>query len=188
MYKRQALWCKEHVLSEIEAAKSWYQLSIIPVVKLFNSYGIRLSIKDNILTTQAKRVKNLINNLEKLEKATFCFDDLCNKDFVTWKTNNIKFEKQLSDLVRKADNQITKSIFSSYEKNDINKYRTWYDTLVYAISNTDKREKYDCILDDLDRIVPEWSNFIRDNTALNFKSYEMCIRDRYLYDGIGEGR
>lgn len=167
-----ALWCKEHVLSEIEAAKSWYQLSIIPVVKLFNSYGIRLSIKDNILTTPAKRVKNLINNLEKLEKATFCFDDLCNKDFVTWKTNNIKFEKQLSDLVRKADNQITKSIFSSYEKNDINKYRTWYDTLVYAISNTDKREKYDCILDDLDRIVPEWSNFIRDNTALNFKSYE----------------
>ena len=167
-----ALWCKEHVLSEIEAAKSWYQLSIIPVVELFNRYGIRLSIKDNILTTPAKRVKNLINNLEKLEKATFCFDDLCNKDFVTWKTNNIKFEKQLSDLVRKADNQITKSIFSSYEKNDFNKYRTWYDTLVYAIANTDKREKYDCILDDLDRIVPEWSNFIRDNTALNFRSYE----------------
>lgn len=167
-----ALWCKEHVLSEIEAAKSWYQLSIIPVVELFNSYGIRLSIKDNILTTPAKRVKNLINNLEKLEEAIFCFDDLCNKDFVTWKTNNIKFEKQLSDLVRKADNQITKSIFSSYEKNDFNKYRTWYNTLVYAIENTDKREKYDRILDDLDRIVPEWSNFIRDNTALNFKSYE----------------
>ena len=57
-------------------------------------------------------------------------------------------------------------------KNDFNKYRTWYNTLVYAIENTDKREKYDRILDDLDRIVPEWSNFIRDNTALNFKSYE----------------
>ena len=167
-----ALWCKEHVLSEIEVAKSWYQLSVIPVVELFNSYGIRLSIKDNILTTPATRVKNLINNLEKLEKAIFCFDDLCNKDFVTWKTNKIKFEKQLSDLVRKADNQITKSIFSSYEKNDFNKYRTWYDTLVYAIANTNKREEYDRILDDLDRIVPEWSNFIRENTALNFKSYE----------------
>lgn len=167
-----ALWCKKHVLSEIEAAKSWYQLSIIPVVELFNSYEIRLSIKDNILTTPATRVKNLINNLEKLEKAILGFDDLCNKDFVTWKTNNIKLEKQLSDLVRKADNQITKSIFSSYEKNDFNKYRTWYDTLVYAIANTDKRKEYDRILDDLDRIVPEWSNFIRENTALNFKSYE----------------
>lgn len=167
-----ALWCKEHVISEIEAAKSWYQLSIIPIVELFNSYGISLSIKDNILTTPATRVKNLINNLEKLEKAIFGFDDLCNKDFVTWKTNNIKFEKQLSELVRIADNQITKSIFSSYEKNAFDKYKTWYDALVYAIENIDKREEYDHILDNLDRIVPEWSNFIRDNTTLNFKPYE----------------
>ena len=167
-----ALWCKEHVLSEIEAAKSWYQRSIIPVVELFNNYGIRLSIKDNILTTPVTRVKNLINNLEKLEKAIFKFEDLCNKDFVTWKTNNIKFEKQLSDLVRKSDNQITKSIFSSYDKNDFDKYRTWYNTLVYAIKNIENREEYDRILDNLDRIVPEWSNFIRDNTYLDFKSYE----------------
>ena len=167
-----ALWCKEHVLSEIEAAKSWYQLSIIPVVELFNNYGIRLSIKDNILTTPVIRVKTLINNLEKLEKAIFKFEDLCNKDFVTWKTNNIKFEKQLSDLVRKSDNQITKSIFSSYDKNDFDKYRTWYNTLVYAIKNIENREEYDRILDNLDRIVPKWSNFIRDNTHLDFKSYE----------------
>lgn len=167
-----ALWCKEHVLNEIETAKSWYQLSITPVVELFNRYGIRLSIKDSILTTPATRVQNLINNLEKLEKAIFDFDDLCNKDFVAWKANDIEIEKRLSDLVGKSNNQITESIFSFYKKNDFNKYRNWYDTLVYAIKNTEKRVEYDRILGDLDRLVPEWSNFIRDNDTLAFKSYE----------------
>lgn len=167
-----ALWCKEHVLNEIEMAKSWYQRSITPVVELFNSYGIRLSIKDSILTTPATRVQNLINNFEKLKKAIFSFDDLYNKYFVAWKANDIEIEKQLSDLVGKSNNQITKSIFSFYKENDFNKYRTWYDTLVYAIKNTEKRVEYDRILDDLDRLVPEWSNFIRDNDSLAFKSYE----------------
>ena len=32
--------------------------------------------------------------------------------------------------------------------------------------------EYDRILGDLDRLVPEWSNFIRDNDTLAFKSYE----------------
>lgn len=142
------------------------------MVELFNRYGIRLSIKDSILTTPATRVQNLINNLEKLEKAIFDFDNLCNKDFVAWKANDIEIEKRLSDLVGKSNNQITESIFSFYKKNDFNKYRSWYDTLVYAIKNTEKRVEYDRILGDLDRLVPEWSNFIRDNDTLAFKSYE----------------
>lgn len=167
-----ALWCKEHILSEIELAKSWYNLTIIPVIELFNRHGIKLSIKDSVLTTPAIRIQNLNNNLEKLEKLILHFDNLYNNDFTNWKTNYINLRSQLYNLVVKTNNQITASIFSAFERNDFVEYRTWYGALIYAIDNAKKRIEYDRLLNVLDRFAPEWSSLIRTSNELDLKSYE----------------
>lgn len=169
--KNVALWCKEHVLSQIETAKSWYKLGVAPVIELFKAFGINLLLKDNILTTPSKRVENLNDTLGKLYDVFLCFDSLKQNEFERWRQNNNTFETQLENLMLNTENKITNGLYNSFLKNDFVKYQSYYKLSEYAINNADNKKEFDRILLLLENITPRWADLIKKDNNLELESY-----------------